>query len=101
MEKARSHPDRHKLTQHLGIFPSEIIIQPLTTSPAVEAGDIFLLCTEGLTGMLEDGAIIGIFASTGSIEESAEALYDEALKNGGKDNITILIVQAKKGGLFK
>ena len=99
-EAAHSHPDRHRLTQHLGIFPHEMVIEPYTASMAVEAGDIFLMCSDGLTDMLDDPTIGVILQSSGEIEQKAQALYSAALQRGGKDNITILLVQVKKGGLF-
>ena len=96
-EAARRHPDRHDLTQHLGIFPAEMVIEPHTAYAEVEAGDIFLLCSDGLTDMLEDACIKKLLETDGSVCEKAEALYDIAIMNGGRDNITVLLVQADKG----
>ena len=93
-EAARKHPDRHMLTQHLGIFPSEMIIEPYTASTDVEAGDIFLLCSDGLTDMLDDAEIKALLETKSSLGEKTAALYIKALKNGGKDNISVLLVQA-------
>ena len=100
-EAAHTHPDRHRLTQHLGIFPSEMVIEPYVTSMALETNDLFLLCSDGLTDMLADSAIDGVLNSQGTVKQKAETLYATALRNGGKDNITILLVQSKKGGLFR
>jgi len=100
-EAAHTHPDRHRLTQHLGIFPSEMVIEPYIATIAIEANDLFLLCSDGLTDMLIDSAIDGILNSPGTVKQKAEALYTAALRNGGKDNITVLLIQAKKGGLFR
>jgi protein phosphatase len=94
-EAARKHPEKHVLTQHLGIFPSEMIIEPYTECVTVEDGDVFLLCSDGLTDMLDDGEIKGLLGSPGSIGERAEALYEEALRNGGKDNVSVLLVLAE------
>lgn len=94
-EAARSHPDRHKLTQHLGIHPHEMVIEPHTVSMQLKDGDLFLLCSDGLTEMLDDQAIEAILSGAGKLEGRAEALYDTAMQNGGKDNISILLVQAE------
>lgn len=99
-EAARSHPNRHKLTQHLGVFPEETVIEPYVTHISITENDLFLLCSDGLTDMLDDTAIGSILSSSASLKEKTENLYESALKNGGKDNITILLVQVKKGGLF-
>ena len=93
IEAARSHPSRHKLTQHLGIFPDEMVIEPYTVSFPIEKNDLFLLCSDGLTDMLEDYEIQGILNSSAFVEKMAGALFNTAMQNGGKDNITILIVQ--------
>ena len=47
--EAKTHPERHRLTQHLGIFPDELIIQPHTVQLPVRPGDRFMLCSDGLT----------------------------------------------------
>ena len=96
-EKARLHPDRHKLTQHLGILPSEMIIEPFSTKVELQDTDTFLLCSDGLTDMLENFEIENELNSTNTIKQKTENLYNAAFNNGGKDNITILTVQVKKG----
>ena len=95
-EAARSHHARHKLTQHLGIFPSEMVIEPYTADISIEENDLFLLCSDGLTDMLDDYAIEKILKSLSDIKQKTEALYEATLQNGGKDNITILLVQVLK-----
>jgi len=115
-EQARIHPERHMLTQHLGIFPSELLIEPYVAKPLeIQDGDTFILCSDGLTDMVTDDEIIQIITSglkktsfqrlkfwdktyknkTGNI---AEQLVDSALINGGKDNITVLVAKAQMGG---
>ena len=99
--EARRHPDRHMLVQHLGVFPAEMRIEPYMTSIESESGDIFLLCSDGLTDMLADADIEGILVSSDTIEKGAESLFGEAIRSGGKDNITIILVQMKRGGIFR
>ena len=91
-EKARTHPERHKLTQHLGIFPEEMVIEPFVAKPVnIKDGDIFLLCSDGLTDMLDDKEIEDIMEQMKNPHEIAEKLVEAALTNGGKDNVTVII----------
>lgn len=93
-EEARDHPQRHILTQHLGIYESDMIIQPtLSEELQLETRDTFLLCSDGLTDMVEDAVICSILGS-GTPEQQTQALVKEALRNGGRDNVTVLVVQA-------
>jgi protein phosphatase len=94
-EAARTHRDRHKLSQHLGILPAEMIIEPYTASISISSGDVFLLCSDGLTDMLEDAEISEKLKNNTGVEHKAEALFSAAMKNGGKDNISIIAVQVK------
>jgi len=98
-EAARNHPHRNRLTQHLGVFPAEMVIEPYTASLDLKAGDIFLLCSDGLTDMLDDASIKMTLDSSGSIGSKAESLFGAAIKNGGKDNITIILVQVRRKGI--
>lgn len=93
-EQAAAHPDRHKLTQHLGIFPDEMVIQPYVYDlPALCRGDLFLLCSDGLTDMLTQGDILRVLMGNGTLKGKADALYRSAMQRGGKDNITAVLVQ--------
>ena len=94
-EDADNHPDRHRLTQHLGIFPSEMIIEPYCDSSiTVQAGDAFLICSDGLTDMLDDAHICELLQKDGSPAETAQSLVAAALEKGGRDNITALVALA-------
>ena len=93
-EQAATHPDRHKLTQHLGIFPEEMVIEPyLYDLPALYRMDLFLLCSDGLTDMLSDREIARILMENTRLKVKADILYQAAIRQGGKDNITVLLVQ--------
>ena len=94
-EKARRHPDRHKLSQHLGIFPEEMLIEPYFAACALRDGDLFLLCSDGLYDMLEDSAILHILQSQRDLKQAAVSLYDAAMAEGGKDNTTVLLVHVQ------
>lgn len=91
-EEGKTHPERHKLTQHLGIFPEEMIIEPFFAPPVqLEAGDVFLLCSDGLTDMVEDEEIQEILSRHENPRDAARSLMDIALENGGKDNVSLII----------
>lgn len=94
-QEAKTHRDRHVLTQHLGIFPEEMVIETHCAEPLeLAAGDMFLLCSDGLTDMLEDDEICAILSQSGSPEQKAHALTDAALDHGGKDNVTVVLAEA-------
>jgi len=93
-EGAKTHPDRHKLTQHLGIFPEEMIIEPfIAESISLNTDDVFLLCSDGLTDMIDDADIEVILSQNSCPEEAARKLIDVALQNGGIDNVTVVLVK--------
>lgn len=96
-DAARRHPDRHKLTQYLGIFPDEMVIEPDLIPVEARPGDVFLLCSDGLYDMVEDAGIQKILTSGGDLPEKASALFSAAMDAGGKDNITVLLVHAEEG----
>lgn len=102
-EEVRSWPGRHELTQYLGIFEDEMTIEPHVKEDIVlEENDIFLICSDGLTDMLEENIIQEILQSGKKPEYITEDLISEALKAGGKDNITVVVLKVaeKKGGLL-
>lgn len=93
-EKAKNHKDRHVLTQHLGIFPDEMILSPhVSQEIALQKGDLFLLCSDGLTDMLSDEQIKQIMLENKDVKKCAEALIDDALAYGGRDNVTVQVVR--------
>lgn len=85
-EQARVHPMRNVLTQAVGAI-SEIYID-VANFPA-KFGDVFLLCTDGLTNMVDDDAIARILQTE---PNPADALIEAALDAGGKDNISVIVV---------
>lgn len=91
--QAKTHPERHRLTQYLGIFPDELVIQPHTVCLSVKSDDRFLLCSDGLTDMLEDAEIREILYSQEETQACAAALYHQAMQHGGKDNISVILVK--------
>ena len=59
----------------------------------LERGDIILLCSDGLTNMVEDPEILRIVRKSSSLKEAAQKLVNEANKNGGKDNISVVLAE--------
>jgi protein phosphatase len=60
----------------------------------VEAGDVYLLCSDGLNGMVSDARILDIISRAGSdVETAAKALVAQANQNGGEDNTTVVVVR--------
>lgn len=95
-EEAMKIPEKHRLTQHLGIFPYEMIIEPYTVKGKAKAGDRYLLCSDGLTDMLSESEIERILAQKLPLRQTGEQLIDAALEKGGKDNVTILLCEIGK-----
>jgi PPM family protein phosphatase len=90
-EQARSHPLRNVVTRALG-GRSELVVD--VQSRQMAAGDVLLLCSDGLTTMVPDPDIARILAaSNGDLESAAQALVDAANERGGEDNITVLLVR--------
>ena len=95
--EVNTHPSRNKLTQHLGIFHEELVIEPYTLlDQGILENDQWLICSDGLTDMLNDIEIKEIFDQSDSEIEICDLLIRSALKKGGKDNVTVIILKASK-----
>jgi PPM family protein phosphatase len=86
-EQAEDHPQRSIITRALG--PEPEVQVDLQTVPAQD-GDVFLICSDGLTTMLDDEQIARILIRATSLEAALRALIDEANRAGGRDNITVV-----------
>ena len=89
--KKRGINRKPRLTQHLGIDPNEMIIEPYVTSFLVKRKDYYLLCSDGLTDMLCNEGIQQIIETSKDVVNCVEQLVQKALDNGGKDNITVIV----------
>ncbi len=78
------------LTQFLGINPQEMLIEPYKNEILLKRGQKYLLCSDGLTDMLQEEDIAR-FMAEGTSEETVTALMEAALDRGGIDNITIIV----------
>ncbi|MBX5468607.1 MAG: Stp1/IreP family PP2C-type Ser/Thr phosphatase [Thermoleophilaceae bacterium] len=87
-EQAEMHPQRSIITRALGPEP-EVDVETLTY-PA-RAGDVYLLCSDGLTGMVPEERVAEILRARSSLRQAAEALVAEANERGGRDNITVVL----------
>ena len=96
-EEMNAHKGKHKLTQHFGIFPDELIIQPYEAEVvSVQENDLFILCSDGLTDMMDDNEIASIAQEDLSPYDMASKLVDIAVEKGGKDNTTVVVAKIDK-----
>ena len=87
-EEADVHPQRSVITRVLGADPS---VDVDTFSVETRPGDVFVLCSDGLTSMVDDQTILRIVEQNrSSLEQIARALVDAANRGGGEDNITVV-----------
>jgi len=92
--EARTHPRRTVLQKSLG--GSNQFVEPQLGAVGFEPGDQFLLCTDGVTDGLFDGAMLDVLRSGPSAERAenpARALVSAAVENSGRDNTTALVIQ--------
>jgi len=96
-KEARHHAGRHALTQFIGIPPEEMVISPhFSEAITPQAGDLFLLCSDGLTDGAGEEGICSVLAMAEDAAVQADALVELALKGGGRDNITVVVIQVKE-----
>lgn len=91
-DQVRSHPQRHVLTDCIGQLAGVPTIEGQTLR--WQAGDRLLLCSDGLSGEVEDEEIARWFASIQSPRELGEKLLARALDNGGRDNVSLIVLDA-------
>jgi protein phosphatase len=98
--QAEDHPQRSIITRALG--PEPEVVVDLQTVPA-QAGDVFLICSDGLTTMLDDEHIGRLLARASSMEAAVRALVDEANRAGGRatsaEGATLVGSAAEEAGL--
>jgi len=95
-EEADSHPQRSVITRVLGTDPD---VDVDTFSVDTVAGDVFLLCSDGLTSMVDDETILRLVErNRGDLNAAAKALVRAANKGGGEDNITVIFFEIADSG---
>jgi PPM family protein phosphatase len=93
-EAAEHHPQRSIITRALGPEPD---VEVDTYTLTGRAGDLFLICSDGLTSMISDDEVTSILRSASTLDEAAEALVRAANQSGGKDNITVILFRLGEG----
>jgi serine/threonine protein phosphatase PrpC len=88
LEEAETHPQRSVITRALGTDPD---VDVDTFTIAAQTGDVFLLCSDGLTTMVSNETILDLVErNRGSMDKALRALVTAANKGGGEDNITVV-----------
>lgn len=89
-EQAENSNIKNLVTRALGV--EEVVLLEVNEH-AVQSGDIYLLCSDGLSDMVNDAGIAKILAPEASLEARAQALVQAANERGGRDNISVLMVE--------
>ena len=87
--EASNHPNKNIITKAIG---SEREIQVDIYETSIRAGDKMLLCTDGLTNMVDDEEILSILVNEEDPETACKSLVGKAIEHGGTDNITVIVV---------
>src|SRR3954447_20616679 len=94
-EQAEEHPQRSIITRALGPEPA-VEVDHMTTF--AREGDVFLLCSDGLTSMVPDEQIERTLADAPDLQAAGQALIDAANGAGGRDNITVILFRVEEAG---
>jgi protein phosphatase len=90
-EQAATSSNKNLVTRALGVEDAVLLE---VNEHKVEQGDIYLMCSDGLSDMVDDGGIARILAAGAALEQKMAELIDAANANGGRDNISVLLAQA-------
>ena len=91
-DEAEKHPSKNRILKALGIKPK---LEPTVSEKPIlsKNGNVFLICSDGLSGMLPDSTIEGVLTNKSSLKEKGDLLVELALEAGGLDNITLQMIQ--------
>ena len=89
-EEERNFPHKNVITRALGMRET---VQVDIRSHQIKSGDVYILCSDGLSGMVGDDSIAQIASNAKSLERAVAELVDAANRNGGTDNVTTLLLQ--------
>ena len=92
-EEAEEHPQKSVITRALG---PEDSVEVDTYTHLARDGDVFLLCSDGLTGMVPEERIAELVSGAETLESAGQALIREANENGGRDNITVVLFRLEE-----
>lgn len=93
VESNSAFSSKPMLTQFVGIPKEEYLIEPSIAILNHKAGDKFLICSDGLTDMVNEADIAAIINTSADIDIAATLLLNEALNRGGHDNTTIILCE--------
>jgi protein phosphatase len=93
-EQAATSTNKNLVTRALGVEDAVLLE---VNEHKVEPGDIYLMCSDGLSDMLDDDTLAQMLSGEGSLDQKTVQLIDAANANGGRDNISVLLVQASSG----
>lgn len=91
---ARNHPDKNIITRAIG---ARDYVEADFFNLELQTGDMVLLCSDGLTNMIEDEIIYRILTNGESLKDRVEELVETANQNGGKDNISVIVIEPLTG----
>jgi len=91
-QEAGEHPQRSIITRALGPEPA---VEVDTRTVPARPGDVFLLCSDGLTSMISEDAVAEILRDAPSLDQAGRALVDAANAAGGRDNITVILFRVE------
>jgi protein phosphatase len=94
-EEADHHPQRSIITRALGPEPG---VEPDSFTWPGRDGDVYLICSDGLTGMVPEPRVAEILAGARSLSAAGRALVDAANEAGGRDNITVVLFRLEEVG---
>ena len=89
-EEARNHPEKNIITRAIGVTET---VEPDYFDTKLERGECLLLCSDGLSNMIEDAQIKRIVNQRTDVRSAAEELVRTANRNGGKDNIAVVLIE--------
>jgi protein phosphatase len=89
-DQARHHPQRNILTRTLG-NDEDVEVDDLTVDP-IQPGDRVLLCTDGLSGMVDDEQIERVLVGESDPQRACDRLIELAIEAGGEDNVTVVVL---------
>jgi serine/threonine protein phosphatase PrpC len=88
--EAEKHPLRNVITRALG---GALQVSPDASEVVCRAGDVYLLCSDGLTGMVSEEDILRLVTQAEDLDQACQTLIDSANEHGGLDNVTAILVK--------
>lgn len=93
-EEAKHHPDKNIITRAIGV---KEVVEIDFFEHHLKKGDVILMCTDGLSNMVEDDEMFQIVRGSRDVVEAVERLIERANSNGGRDNIGVIVAEPFAG----